>query len=93
MSLELQWNLEGAAFLLTSATAPLQRRSRPRWQRRSSPCIVAAHNLRQYSLDRKRISLEHTSSAPDFSHLDRIDLIGGNGRRPARRTLCRPSAP
>ncbi|CAK9076094.1 Reticulocyte-binding protein 2 homolog a [Durusdinium trenchii] len=47
---------------------------------RSSPCIVAAHNLRQYSLDRKRISLEHTSSAPDFSHLDRIDLIGGNGR-------------
>mmetsp|Transcript_44705 Transcript_44705/g.54731 ORF Transcript_44705/g.54731 Transcript_44705/m.54731 type:complete len:258 (+) Transcript_44705:60-833(+) len=47
---------------------------------RSSPCIVAAHNLRQYSLGRKRIVLERKSSEPDFSHLDRIDLIGGNGR-------------
>ena len=47
---------------------------------RSSPCIVAAHNLRQYSLDRHRIVLERKGSAPDFSHLDRIDLIGGNGR-------------
>ncbi|CAJ1390398.1 unnamed protein product, partial [Effrenium voratum] len=47
---------------------------------RSSPCIVAAHNLRQWSLDRYRLVPERKSSEPNFAHLDRIDLIGGNGR-------------
>ncbi|CAE7436943.1 unnamed protein product [Symbiodinium necroappetens] len=47
---------------------------------RSSPCIVAAHNLRDWSLNRRRLVPEQTASSPDFSHLDRIDLIGGNGR-------------
>eukprot|EP00440_Ansanella_granifera_P026542 gb/GFBE01028832.1/.p1 GENE.gb/GFBE01028832.1/~~gb/GFBE01028832.1/.p1 ORF type:complete len:274 (+),score=66.35 gb/GFBE01028832.1/:1-822(+) len=52
---------------------------------RSSPCLTAAYNLRQYSLDKKRILPEKTNSEPDFSHLDRIDLIGGNGRWRQRR--------
>jgi len=52
---------------------------------RSSPALAAAYTLRDYSLAKKRILPDHHNSAPDFSHLDRIDLIGGNGRWRQRR--------
>lgn len=52
---------------------------------RSSPTLGAAYSLRDFSLTRKRIGMEKVDSAPDFSHLDRIDLIGGNGRWRQRR--------
>eukprot|EP00930_Biecheleria_cincta_P086838 TRINITY_DN76087_c0_g1_i1.p1 TRINITY_DN76087_c0_g1~~TRINITY_DN76087_c0_g1_i1.p1 ORF type:complete len:277 (-),score=63.72 TRINITY_DN76087_c0_g1_i1:148-978(-) len=52
---------------------------------RSSPTLSAAYSLRDFSLTRKRIAMEKVESAPDFSHLDRIDLIGGNGRWRQRR--------
>lgn len=52
---------------------------------RSSPTLSAAYSLRDFSLTRKRIDMEKVESAPDFSHLDRIDLIGGNGRWRQRR--------
>lgn len=46
---------------------------------RSSPCLTLACNLRQYSLDKKRIASPQTQTAPKIV-LEKIDLIGGNGR-------------
>jgi hypothetical protein len=46
---------------------------------RSTPTLTAAYNLRQFSETRHRVSTEHTASSPNFT-LDKIDLIGGNGR-------------
>lgn len=49
-------------------------------QCRSSPCILVASNLRQYSLDKKHLTKERPNSAPKLPELDESDLIGGNGR-------------
>lgn len=51
---------------------------------RSSPSLAAAFNLRQYSEGRRRLTPERTNSQP-LIFLEKIDLIGGNGRWRQRR--------
>jgi len=46
---------------------------------RSSPSLAAAFNLRQYAIDVRHLSPERKLSTPDLP-LEKIDLIGGNGR-------------
>lgn len=41
--------------------------------------MAAAFSLRQYSMERKRIAPEKTSSTPTL-RMEEIDLLGGNGR-------------
>lgn len=46
---------------------------------RSTPSLAAAYNLRQFSADKKRLAGDCTQSLPQIK-LEKIDLIGGNGR-------------